>query len=366
MMQLKKMTTMIFVLALVAGVGAAQASSHGGGDWQFHTIVDVDFVKSHVTVPMAEDVMIIDARPKRAKYDKGHIPMSVSIPHMAFDKHIGKLPENKDALLIYYCGGVKCKLSHKSAHKAEKLGYTNVKVFADGYPGWLAVAGHYGDVSTAWMKKQIDKGTDMVVVDSRPKRKKFDKGHIPGALSIPTTQFDKFKDQLPADKDKLVVFYCGGFKCKLSHKGAAKAIALGHTNVKVFSAGYPAWKKVAKSASMAVKGGAEEGSIDIANFKEILTQRPESVMLVDVRDADEFSTGSFKTAVNIPVEELEAKVKTLPADKPIIFVCGTGARSGESFYMLQDLRPELKKVFYVEGEIEFKKDGTYEITVPKS
>ena len=366
-MRLTKILTTLLALALIAGTGAVHAAQTGGEDWRFHDIVDVRFVMEHLTVPMAEDVMIIDARPKRAKYDKGHIPMAISIPDMEFDKHIDKLPANKNALLIFYCEGQKCKLSHKSAHKAETLGYDNVKVFADGYPGWLAAPGNYGDVSVDWMKKQIDGGADMVVVDSRPKRTKYDKGHIPGALSIPTTQFDSYADQLPVDKNKLVVFYCGGFKCKLSHNGAARAIALGHTNVKVFSAGYPAWKKVApSSAALAVKGGGEEGSIDLAHFKEIVANRPESIMLVDVRDAGEFSTGSFKTAVNIPVEELEAKVKTLPADKPIVFVCGTGARSGESYYMLQDLRPELKQVFYVEGEISFKKDGTYEITAPKS
>ena len=54
--------------------------------------------------------------------------------------------------------------------------------------------------------------------------------------------------------------------------------------------------------------------------------------------------------------------KTLPADKPIVFVCGTGARSGESYYMVQDVRPELKNVYYLEGYLTFKKDGTFEVT----
>jgi rhodanese-related sulfurtransferase len=50
----------------------------------------------------------------------------------------------------------------------------------------------------------------MVLVDSRPARKKFDKGHIPTAINIPDMYFDKQKDQLPAEKDKLLVFYCEG------------------------------------------------------------------------------------------------------------------------------------------------------------
>jgi rhodanese-related sulfurtransferase len=176
---------------------------------------------------------------------------------------------------------------------------------------------------------------------------------------------------LPGEKDKLLVFYCGGLHCKLSHKSAAKAIAMGYTKVKVFAAGYPAWKKAgggagaqAAAAPTQIKGGSEEGSIDITEFKEIISNRPDSVMLIDVRDADEFKKGSFKTAVNIPVDTLEGKIKSLPADKPIVFVCGTGARSGESYYMLQDLRPELKEVFYLEAELIFNSDGTYTLKEP--
>ena len=87
-------------------------------------------------------------------------------------------------------------------------------------------------------------------------------------------------------------------------------------------------------------------------------------MLIDVRDKDEFKTGSLKTAVNIPVDQLEAKIKTLPLDKPVVFICGTGARSGESFYMVQDLRPEMKNVFYLDAEMTVHKDGRFELKKP--
>ena len=146
----------------------------------------------------------------------------------------------------------------------------------------------------------------------------------------------------------------------------------------MFAAGYPAWVAAyGKGASVAVasaksakstmlKAGKEEGSVDRDTFIRIVKNKPESIMLIDVRDADEFDKGSFKTAVNIPVDVLEDKISTLPTDKPIVFVCGTGARSGESFYMVQDLRPELKNVYYLEGTLTFKEDGSFEITDPVS
>jgi len=115
-----------------------------------------------------------------------------------------------------------------------------------------------------------------------------------------------------------------------------------------------------------LKAGKEEGSIDTDTFIKIVKNNPESIMLIDVRDADEFKLGSFKTAINIPVDNLEAKIETLPADKPIVFVCGTGARSGESYYMVQDVRPALKNVYYLEGTLTFQKDGSFEIKDPVS
>jgi len=50
-------------------------------------------------------VMIIDSRPYKPKYVNGHIPTAVSIPDSQFDKMTDKLPQDKNTLLIFYCGG---------------------------------------------------------------------------------------------------------------------------------------------------------------------------------------------------------------------------------------------------------------------
>jgi rhodanese-related sulfurtransferase len=330
--------------------------------WMFHDIVDVKFVKAHMSVPMPENVMIVDARPYKVKYTKGHIPGAVNISFSEFDKKTDLLPKDKNTLLIYYCGGLKCKLSHKSAKKAEKLGYKNVKVFARGYPEWIRHKGNYASVSVEYVAKQIAENKTMIF-DARPKKVKYDKGHIPTAINIPFSQFDALKGKLPRNLNTPVIFYCGGLKCRLSHKSAAKALKMGYTNVKVFAKGYPQWKKTygESKKSMQVKAGDAEGSIDLERFKSIIAHNPESIMLIDVRDADEFAKGSFKTAINIPVENLEAKIKGFPDDKPIVYVCPTGARSGEAYYMTQDVRKSLKEVYYVEAEIDFKGPGKVEM-----
>ena len=109
-MRLKSRLWLVISLAIVVALGLGYTSSAFAEekvtqDWKFHDIVDVNFIKNYVKVPMPEDVMIIDARPKRAKYDKGHIPMAVSIPDSQFNKLTGNLPNNKNALLIFYCEG---------------------------------------------------------------------------------------------------------------------------------------------------------------------------------------------------------------------------------------------------------------------
>lgn len=354
-------------LLMLTGCTATQpAKTAEDTSWMYHDLVDAAFVKANIAVPMPENVMLIDARPYKGKYINGHIPGAINIPFSEFDKKVNLLPEDKNTLLIYYCEGVKCKLSHKSAKKAEALGYKNIKVYAEGYPEWVSLKGNYGSVSAEYVAKQIADNNTMIV-DSRPLETKYVKGHIPTAISIPFSKFDALKGKLPRDLDTPVIFYCGGLECRLSHKSAAAALEMGYTNVMVFSKGYPEWKKTygASNESMQIAKGDVEGEIDLEWFRSIVENNPDSIMIIDVRDADEFAKGSFKTAVNIPVENLESKIKDLPDDKPIVFACSTGARSGEAFYMVKDVRESLKDVYYVEAQIDFKSDGTYEITKSK-
>ena len=359
---------LVMSLTLI-GISANASAAQGAKPVRFHSIVDLKFVKEYAVIPKRNDVMIVDARPKKRKYDKGHIPGAVSMPFRQFDKHASMLPKDKSTLLIFYCGGQKCALSHKAAFKAEKLGYSNVKVFADGFPAWKK-DGNLVSVSPAYVKKLVDKQSKAVIIDSRPKKRKYDKAHIPTAINIPTRQFDKHVSKLPADKSTPLIFYCGGYKCSLSPKAVKKTKALGYTNVKALTAGFPAWKKaypdaIAKAGSksakrVAIKSGKEEGTISIASLQKILAQDPTKVMLVDVRDKAVYKQGSFKTAVNIPIDELEKKLDSLPKGKPIVFFCGSGGMAGEAYDLVNMLSKGLE-VYYLEAETSFNKDGSYTI-----
>jgi len=217
-------------------------------------------------------------------------------------------------------------------------------------------------VSIARIKKLVDSKAKVVIVDSRPKARKYDKGNIPGAISIPDTQFDRFKDQLPADKATPLYFYCGGLKCKLSPSSAQKAIALGYTKVFIVPEGYPAWKKAygggAAKPAPAIKEGTAGGNITVASFQQIMSEAPDTLVLVDVRDPEEFKSGTIQGAINIPINELEKKMDSLPTDKTVVFFCGTGGRAGEAYDMVKMFKADIK-TYFLNAEIEIKKDGSY-------
>ncbi len=350
--------TVLLVLAL-AGCAGKPSHPDAKEGW-YPNIVDYAYVAEHAVIPVRSDVVVIDSRPKARKYDEEHIPGAISIPEMSFDKMVDQLPADKSVQLIFYCGGVDCMLSHKSAFKAEKLGYSNIKVYADGMPDWVKRGGMTG-VDVAYVKKLMDSGEKMMLIDARPKARKYDKGHIPTAISLPDSDFEKMTGSLPADKNFPLYFYCEGPDCKLSASSAAKAVKLGYTKVYQVPGGYPAWKKAygdANAKPIVIQKGKDEGTITVASVRELMEDAPETLMLIDVRDADEFKRASIKGAVNIPINSLEGEIDKLPTDKTIVFFCGTGGRAGEAYDMVKMFRPNLK-MYFMNAEVKFKGDGSY-------
>jgi len=354
--------------AQAASLQAAQAN-------YYKHLVDFDFVKQWATIPPKSGVMLVDARPTGRKFNPGHIPGAINIPDDKFEQMTNLLPQDKGMLLIYYCEGPECVLSHNSARKAEALGYTNVKVYANGYPEWVA-KGEIGAVAGAYIKKLMDEKASYALIDSRPKRTVDKEGMIPTAIHISDSEFDKHTDKLPADKATELIFYCGGLACPLSPNSAEKARKLGYTNVKTYALGHPDWIKLygapqaatpaaagsAETAGVKVETGKEKGSISTTWFERTIKENPGALLVIDVRDQKEFAAGTIKGAINIPIADLEKKIASLPADKVIVFVCATGSRSGEAYDTAKLLRADLN-IYFLDAKVKYAGDGTFSISL---
>jgi Rhodanese-related sulfurtransferase len=354
---------MLGVLALTTGMNTALASPTVKTEWSFPVQIGYEEVAKVAKLPLSPDTMLIDSRPYEGRYVHGYIPTAVSLPDSAFEKKAKDiLPENKQAKLIFYCQGPDCVLSHTSAYRAQKMGYQNVAVYTGGLPDWEAKGGIPG-LGVEGLKVILEKNDQYMLVDSRPANK-FAEGSIPTAISIPDSKFNERKGMLPADKGVRLIFFCGGYDCMLSHLSADKARALGYTNIAIAEAGYPGWTKSYGSGAAVgqAKPADTSGVYPVIEFEKALTTGQPSIMVIDVRNPAEFAAGSMPGAVNITVEELEKKLPNLPLDKPVVFVCTTGSRSGEAYYMAMDVLPASKNFFYLEASIKFLEKGKYQIS----
>ncbi len=101
-------------------------------------------------------------------------------------------------------------------------------------------AGEFPDISVAELKTAIaEKKVTVLDVNGSDS---FAKGRIPGAIDF-RAEKKEIASKLPADKNALVVAYCGGPSCGAYAAAAKAAKELGYTNVKHLSAGISGWKE---------------------------------------------------------------------------------------------------------------------------
>jgi rhodanese-related sulfurtransferase len=92
--------------------------------------------KDVLSAAEAKSAVIIDANSPDS-YKTGHVPGALSWGAVKADL-AAKLPADKSALVIAYCGNPKCPAYLQAAKAAKKLGYTNVQHMSAGIDGWNA------------------------------------------------------------------------------------------------------------------------------------------------------------------------------------------------------------------------------------
>jgi len=312
---------------------------------------------------------LFDARPAK-RFGGGHIPNSVT----AFPKDknfLSLLPEDKNALVIFFCGGPTCPYTSKAVEKAQKAGYTNLKGFQAGMPGWKkAKLPVYSEPK--WLAKNLN--TQHIILDVRDTGASS-KSHIKGAVAMPvadlqamTQEFIKSKKvpYLPGVTEKRapVIVYADSHTSDAAVKGFNELRKWGYKGTTILNGGLDGWQSAglptatgAAATAIVYEKKLAKGAIAPEEFAALEKSR-NNVIFIDVRTDQEAASGVIKGAQHIPLDKLADAAASLPKDKEIVLYCANGIRAQMGYETLNKLG---FKARFLNETVMVDKDGNYKL-----
>jgi rhodanese-related sulfurtransferase len=104
-----------------------------------YRIAEIDQVADAAKIFYDGDTLFLDAR-STEDYQSGHIPGAISLPVGQFDEQIESFLNQypPDQPIVSYCSGRTCEDSHHLAQLLLDVGFSEVRVFINGFSGWEA------------------------------------------------------------------------------------------------------------------------------------------------------------------------------------------------------------------------------------
>lgn len=76
--------------------------------------------------------------------------------------------------------------------------------------------------------------------------------------------------------------------------------------------------------------------VEAPMVQRMLTENPEGIHVIDVREHQEVAQGTVPGASHIPLRIVPLKLQDIARDKPVVFFCRSGARSAQAtMYLAQ-------------------------------
>lgn len=134
----------------------------------------------------------------------------------------------------------------------------------------------------------------------------FAKGHLPGAIPLPSPLVGQFSQTLPENHETPLVFY--GDDNYLNYAAFIKASSFGYNNVRIYAAGFADWNTT------------EYTIVDVNWLKQAIDQEIPH-LLIDLRPTEDIINGHIRGSVTIADADLTGNITQFPAHKdlPIIF-----------------------------------------------
>lgn len=177
---------------------------------------------------------------------------------------------------------------------------------------------------------QVDKGS-FTLIDVRDPSE-FRGHHIEGAINIPKDSIGT--SNLP--KSGRIIFYCGDARCPLSHAAAKISMKNGVENVGVLYGGLAQWEKGGFPVSPASVANSKPLGNIVAGELQARLQKPEAIVIVDVRPTQDFTAGHLPGAQSIPLEELADAIKALGRPPEIVVYDRLSQRSNSAARQLAE------------------------------
>ncbi len=222
-------------------------------------------------------------------------------------------------------------MSTKSAGLAVKMGYKNVRVMLSGIPGWQKTGG------TLIASDKFVKYGNIVLIDLRNPAESA-AGHIPRSVNIPFADLSAVEDNFPSSSAAPIVFYGNN---KEASKAARIVQGWGYNTISVTT--ISSWTTAGNNL---VSGPAApeitwirklaKGEVGIAEFTKVAKLGAPDKCILDVRNTKELSDGMFTGAINIPLEELQARINELSDGRELLIHCATGARAEMAHSILEN------------------------------
>jgi len=80
-----------------------------------------------------------------------------------------------------------------------------------------------------------------------------------------------------------------------------------------------------------------------------MVQQQKDLVVLDVRNPNEYVAAHYPEALNIPVNELETRFSEIPSGKPVLAYCARGVRSARACEILKEKRPDIKELYFING-----------------
>lgn len=342
-----------------------------------------------------EELAILDVR-EEGQFARAHLLFAASLPLSHLEMRAASLVPRRNVRVVVVDGDGGA-LAEKAARKLFDFGYTNIAVLRGGTEGWKQ-AGYelfsgvyvpskaFGEfvehecgtprIDAADLKKKIDAGEDIVILDSRP-LDEFTRMSIPGGVDCPGAELVYRVHDMAPDPKTTVIVNCAGRTRSII--GAQSLINAGIPNkVMALKNGTMGWHlagfKVARgetrhapAPSTAGLAKAKERAADVAKrfavrridhralqrFAEERTAR--TLYVFDVRTPEEYRAGHLPGSRLAPGGQLVQATDTYAGirNARIVLADNDGVRAAMTAHWL--IQMGWNDVFVLKNALEGRK-----------